>query len=511
MARAWTVRGGWDGHREETALAEGLAIAGWSEVHPDLSPAESIDQLRTILERCYPTERRRTVDNWTHQLWRFVREMEVGDFVVMPRKYQPVVAIGRIVGEYEHRPEARPGFMHVRKVEWLTAVERAAIGADLRDSMGAFLTISELSRRDAAARIQELADTGIDPGYSGAVTPPADIDELLDDIRESGTRQLSARDLIGLWGHSRRTTDAVEAVNQELRELGITTDPDFTAVQLDDTVTVSAVENAEPSSAADSEQEANTNRGSRDHDLTWRVGNLRRTEPVIAIRRNESLARAAEIMAAREFSQLPIVDENRCLLGVITWESIAHSQLRPGGVTLWEARADKWPPAAHVEEELFTRVPDIQKFGYVIVVDNANVVTRIITASDLAGELRTRVTPFTVLEEIERRLRIAFGKVASADLGMCFENNKKKAQSITSPSHLTMGNYPHLVAKEKIWNQLGWPFEQGSWVERLTAVAEYRNQIAHWNVDAPESERNQLAEAEELLNLLKIVTRHTTP
>lgn len=74
-----------------------------------------------------------------------------------------------------------------------------------------------------------------------------------------------------------------------------------------------------------------------------------------------------------------------------------------------------------------------------------------------------------------------------------------------------MGNYPHLVAKEKIWNQLGWPFEQGSWVERLTAVAEYRNQIAHWNVDAPESERNQLAEAEELLNLLKIVTRHTTP
>ncbi|MET8429732.1 CBS domain-containing protein [Nocardia sp. NPDC004860] len=509
MARAWTVRGGWDGHREEAALTDGLAIAGWSEVHPDLSHVKSVEELRSILKRCYRSEGRRTVDNWTHQLWRFVHQMQPGDLIVMPRKYQPVVALGKIVGDYEHRPGARPGFMHVRKVEWLKTVERAAIGADLRDSMGSFLTISELSRRDAATRIQTLADTGVDPGYAGAVTPPVDIKELLTDVSDSGTRLLSARDLIGLWGYSRRTTDAVESVNHELRDLGLTTDPDFTAVQLDDTVTVSAIETAEPNAAAATAHTPGSTSTSQDSDLTWRVGNLRRPESVMTIRRNDSLARAAEIMAAREFSQLPIVDDNRCLLGVITWESIAHSQLRPGALSLWEARADKWPPAAHVEEELFTRIPDIQKYGYIIVVDSANVVTRIITASDLAGELKTRVTPFTVLEEVERRLRIAFKKVPSADLASCFENNKKKAKSISAPEHLTMGNYPHLVAKEHIWNQLDWPFEQERWVERLKSVAQYRNQIAHWNVDAPESEQSQLIEAEELLNLLKIVTRHS--
>ena len=66
--------------------------------------------------------------------------------------------------------------------------------------MGSFRTVSELSRRDAAKRVQSLVDTGIDPGYEGDVPPPDSLEELRADVEKDGTRQLSARDLIGLWG-----------------------------------------------------------------------------------------------------------------------------------------------------------------------------------------------------------------------------------------------------------------------------------------------------------------------
>ena len=37
MARAWTVRGGANGEREQAALDDGLIILGWDELGEDLS------------------------------------------------------------------------------------------------------------------------------------------------------------------------------------------------------------------------------------------------------------------------------------------------------------------------------------------------------------------------------------------------------------------------------------------------------------------------------------------
>ena len=84
MARAWTVRGGRYGEREQTALDEGLIILGWENLR-DLSLVASIAELRRVLHEAYPDAAERRIDNWAHQLWRFVHSMQVGDFVVMPQ------------------------------------------------------------------------------------------------------------------------------------------------------------------------------------------------------------------------------------------------------------------------------------------------------------------------------------------------------------------------------------------------------------------------------------------
>ncbi|MFE6923778.1 CBS domain-containing protein [Nocardia sp. NPDC057663] len=175
----------------------------------------------------------------------------------------------------------------------------------------------------------------------------------------------------------------------------------------------------------------------------------------------------------KRLSQLPIVDGHHRLVGVVTWESIAHRSITGAADDLWNARAAQYPPAAHSEQELFSRMDDIRKFGFVIMVDSENVVTGIVTAADLADELEARVTPFMVLEE---------------------------------PEDLTLGNYSYLFERAEVWKWLGWPFEQLRVVDRLRAVAKYRNEIAHWNIDAPEDEPQKLADARELLDLLKLVT-----
>jgi restriction system protein len=517
VTRAWTVRGGANGEREQAALDDGLIILGWEEVGEDLSRVGSRDELSVLLRAAYPDDGRRTIDNWTYQLWQFLSVMQIGDLVVMPRKHRPVIAIGRVTGNYQYRVNAPPELRHVRQVVWIKRdVERAALRGDLRDSMGSFRTVSELSRRDAAKRVQSLADLGVDPGYEGDVPSPSDPDELKTDVDNDGTRQLSARDLIGLWGYQRRTTDCIEAVDKGLADLDLIAEPHFTAVQLDDLVTVSSAEEREPepdggtSGSAAKESLKSLEDDDARRDLAWRIGSVSLVKKVITVRAQQNISVAVERMVAGEYSQLPVVDEYGRLTGVITWESMAQAQLTRSPALVGDAMLTN-PYICREGEELFTRIDDIQWGGFLIVVDGENVVTGILTAADLSGELRNRVQPFTVLEEIERRLRRAVSTLSIDELRASFPEGDSRAKKIESPHDLTLGNYSYILDDESRWTKLRWPYERSDIVDRLRKVAAYRNAIAHWDIDAPGQGSDELAHAKEVLRLLKIIDRDPSP
>lgn len=101
---AWLVRAGPNGEREQIALSEGLAVAGWDEL-PDLSEVKgNWENLRAMLARAYPNASANTLGNWAGQLWRFL-EMKDGDLVVLPLKLQPAFVMGRVAGPYKYRDD----------------------------------------------------------------------------------------------------------------------------------------------------------------------------------------------------------------------------------------------------------------------------------------------------------------------------------------------------------------------------------------------------------------------
>jgi restriction system protein len=512
--RAWTVRGGRYGEFERVALERGLVVLGWAEL-PDLSAATSIDEIAEVLRETYPDSVPRRIDNWAHQLGRFLKIMQVGDLVVMPQKYKPVIAVGSLTGDYEYRDDVPIGYRHVRQVKWLnTEVERAAVGGDLRDSMGSLLTVSELSQRDAVERVASLANTGTDPGYSGYVPPPADLDALRGEVDDAGTRQLTVRDLIGLWGCQRRTTDAIESVDQGLADLGLAVEPHFTTVQLGDLVTVSSIDteesDASPTGPVDAppgfDRITASDDGGAARDLAWRIGNLPLMRNVVTAESGQPLGRAIGLMVENEYSQLPVTEQHGRLAGIVTWESIAYAKFRGSPKTVADAMLSN-PRTCREREELFPRISDIYKYGFLVIVDGDNVVTGILTAADLAAELRTRIQPFTVLEEIERRLRRAVATLSTNDLRACFRKGDPQAKRVNSARNLTLGNYSFLLDDPDRWAKLGWPYERPDIVEHLKKVANYRNEIAHWNVDAPGDDSDELAHAKQVLKLLKVLDR----
>lgn len=512
MTRAWTVRGGRDGERERVALEKNLVILGWDELEDDLSVATSAGDLTVLLHKAYPDDGDRTITNWSYQLWQFIDIMAVGDLAVMPRKNTPYVAIGRVTGDYQYRADASPEQRHVRPVEWIKQnVLRVALKGDLRDSMGSFRTVSELSRRDAAKRIQAVLDTGMDPGYEGEVPPPTNLDDLKNDVEQNGPRQLSPRDLIGLWGYKRRTSICIDTVDDGLADAGLVVEPHFTAVQLDDLITVANAAEAEPVAETDETLPSaaphlpgKNSQGT----LSWRIGSLPLPKKIATVTPQQPVEDAIGLMVENDYSQLPVVDDYGRLKGVVSWEEIAQAQFkqRPERVTdVMQRTVD----TCRETDELLPLIDDIYKKGktFVVVIDDENVVTGILTTADLSSELRNRAEPFIQLEEIERRLRRLVSVLPVEDLRGVYAAGDKRAEKIKSPADLNLGNYRYLIEDDSRWEKLRWPYNRSEMFTLLKDVADYRNSMAHWDVDAPDPESAEVKSVMRLLRRLRVIDR----
>jgi MoxR-like ATPase len=153
----WIVRAGSDGEQVPMCLEKGLSVIGWSILGQDMTGMSKADiraQLDVVLADKSPDTR----GNWAGQLDRFVSVMKPGDFIVMPYKHEPLVAIGRVEGPYAYRPELGGDDVHVRPVSWREpAFPREQLPTDLLAALsGAVPTVQSVLSPTADGEVREI-------------------------------------------------------------------------------------------------------------------------------------------------------------------------------------------------------------------------------------------------------------------------------------------------------------------------------------------------------------------
>jgi len=163
--RVFVARAGRNGEDEDDALELGLAIIGFEEVS-SLASAQDYGQILQLVRDGLPAEKPKAQVNYAGQLWAFRLSIREGDMIVLPRKRAPEIALGIVSGPYSHQVvRGRP--RHTLPVRWVrTAVARAEFEQDLLFSFGAFLTVCNVSRNDAARRVAAVLGGARDLGYT---------------------------------------------------------------------------------------------------------------------------------------------------------------------------------------------------------------------------------------------------------------------------------------------------------------------------------------------------------
>ena len=154
----WLVRAGRHGQNEDFAIERRCAVIGWDEL-PDLSGVQNRDEIRELLAREHPEASNSSLGVNTGQVWKFCREINEGDLIVLPLKTRSVIAIGRSTGAYEYKPQNPDGARHTRPLEWLrTDIPRSAFDDDLLNSFNSLLTVSSPRAENAEERIRAILE-----------------------------------------------------------------------------------------------------------------------------------------------------------------------------------------------------------------------------------------------------------------------------------------------------------------------------------------------------------------
>lgn len=187
----WLFRAGKSGEFESKFLHDGKIYLTWERLNRDLNSIKSKNELFEVLLEVYPEFKRATIRNWTGQVYPMANSMKIGDWVVLPSKLKSAIHFGEIKGGYEFHPEADEDYRHSRKVEWFAKdVTRTNFEQDILYSLGAAMTVCQISRNDAEDRLKKMHKNN----WKVPKIPPEPIDD---------DQEVERKGLVDIEGYAR--------------------------------------------------------------------------------------------------------------------------------------------------------------------------------------------------------------------------------------------------------------------------------------------------------------------
>lgn len=217
-------------------------------------------------------------------------------------------------------------------------------------------------------------------------------------------------------------------------------------------------------------------------DPTFRMGKLPSADTqLIAVKPDSKISEATTLMMLHNFSQLPVMQNERTIKGVISWESIGeHSAL--GNECIFVRDCMGIAVEVQSESSLFSAIELIVKHGYVLVRQQDSRITGIVTTTDLSLQFRQLAEPFLLVGEIENYIRrLMDGKFTRDQLAEGQDPSDNR--TINNVADLSFGEALRLIGRAESWDSLNIFVDRKIFIKHLDAIRSLRNDIMHFDPD----------------------------
>ncbi|MGA9397385.1 MAG: DUF4268 domain-containing protein [Anaerolineaceae bacterium] len=220
---------------------------------------------------------------------------------------------------------------------------------------------------------------------------------------------------------------------------------------------------------------------------------------------NTTVREALAIMRNYDYSQLPIVDEQGYIKGMISEQSIINTYFdMNGSMNLLDLKVDHCQQEAltiSLKKDLFDAIKLLES-AFAVVVEDNNKPVGIVTNFDTAYYFRDLSEDLIVVEKIESELReyirYAFPE-NSVEIALrnAFKNNPRFQDSLgKSVDDLTLSEYMQVILADENWSKFEGAFEpKNMFRSYMENVRKIRNQLAHFRGKLDQNQKKTLLSA----------------
>lgn len=307
--------------------------------------------------------------------------------------------------------------------------------------------------------------------------------EISDQIKQGiKPEPVTTRNFIHWFDVSRRSLSNVAGIRTALADYDLTTMPDFEFVYIDSFISfVRAPEESTDGTQLGIHTDLRT-------DPTYRIGKLASAnKKPTSVKPDEPIAKATMIMIREDFSQLPVMNNERDVKGVISWPSIGK-RLALGKKCI--SVRDCMEPHKEISADtyIFDAVDIIIGNQYALIRDSANIISGIVTTSDLSLQFRQLGEPFLLLGEIENYIRLIIQDKYNLEELKKICDPEDKGREIHGIADLTIGEYLRLVENPERWERLKLNIDRDEFITSLDEIRKIRNDIMHFDPDTVDDE-----------------------
>ncbi len=361
---------------------------------------------------------------------------------------------------------------------------------------------------------------------------PSDLREIQEQVQQGQAPTLTVRRLLSWFSSERRGSRVVSSIHAALRELALTTRPNFEDAWIDGEITFSSTtpEPRRPSvvpPGPDPEALAGTvgvdapeapglvvpevppvelpvepgvvavvppavpslpvaelvaQPPNTRPDPVFRLGKLAAANRApTTVNPETPLSQAVTKMMLDDFSQLPVITSLYRVEGAVSWKSIAQAYaLRATPVLVKDCLG--YAPVYSADDSVFEAIDDIMQYGFTLVSARKKL-QGIVTLVDVASEFRGSFEPFVLIGEIERHLRQLIDRQLPLAMlrSLC---SASEQHPIDSAADLSFGQYQRLLQREDVWQLCGLRVDRVETVKRVDQLREIRNEMMHFQSEA---------------------------
>lgn len=174
-------------------LNKGVIAIGWSEVG-DLSKIEPTrDAFKAKMISAYPNAKKGAIPTSSGMLFRFVHEVQLGDYIVFPSKVDRQINLGIVEGEYTYEP-SEAEYVQQRKVKWLKHLPRTAFSQGALYEVGSamsFFAVKNYADEYLAALDKDFKKNNLSMEGTEDETVGATAEDIIETTKDFILKELS--------------------------------------------------------------------------------------------------------------------------------------------------------------------------------------------------------------------------------------------------------------------------------------------------------------------------------